>query len=107
MTIFDDGPAKGLTLSLSRAPVFLRVTQTPEGFDALDLIEDEPKPAEKLYAYRRIGESTMCFVDGVKDGRRTGWQEIIARYQLVKEQPSDERMRSKTAWQDWCRNAGA
>lgn len=47
MTTFIDGPAKGQTLMLRRNPVYLIVTEENGKFDALDQLEDAPKPTEK------------------------------------------------------------
>jgi len=61
MTTFKDGPAKGQTLMLRRAQMFLRVVQDPKGtWDALDQPDDTPKPEERLYAYRIDGQPAMA-----------------------------------------------
>jgi hypothetical protein len=52
MTTFEDGPAKGQTLMLQRAPLFLRVVIDPSGkVDALDQLTDKPASNEKIFAY--------------------------------------------------------
>ena len=101
MTRFVDGPAKGKVLMLRRAPRFLRVTEEAGQFDALDQLDDQPKPTEKLYAYEITGTAGYAFVDGPKCRGRYA----IASYHLVPQQPADEDMRTIARWHDWCVNA--
>lgn len=106
MISFIDGPAQNLTLSLARAPRFLRVVHGAK-WDALDQIGDEPASSETLYAYEcatpadQIGS---CFWDGrdPKTGRRTGGCSRIAEYRYVPNQPTDAQMRDQTHWEMWC-----
>ena len=54
MIQFLDGPAAGHPMRLRRAPIFLRVVvdeKTGE-VDALDQINDSPRPGEAMHAYR-------------------------------------------------------
>ena len=54
-TRFIDGPAKGVVLDLERTPHYLRVVHDSETWqwDALDQLDDEPKPTETIFVYRR------------------------------------------------------
>jgi hypothetical protein len=98
MTTFEDGPAKGQTLMLKRAAVFLRVVESNGTWDALDQLDDTPKPEEKIYAYQIIGKPGMMHLN--RGGGRSGWY-AIASYRLISPQPSDTEMRSTDAWWDW------
>jgi hypothetical protein len=102
MVIFLDGPAKGQVLSLSRATVFLRVVHDNKTWDALDQLDDTPKPDERIFAYQCSEYKGCAFIDGTGKDGRTGWRTAIASYQLVKDQPTDAEMRSTFGWQKWC-----
>lgn len=99
MTKFVDGPAKDKVLALHRAAKFLRVVQEGDQFDALDQPTDEPKPTEKLFAYRITENPGMCHINR---GRGKGGFYAIATYRLVAEQPTDEQMRDAKQWSEWC-----
>lgn len=101
MTTFEDGPAKGQCLMLKRSPRFLRVTQhlhPKETWDALDRLEDEPLVQEKLLAYERVGKPGVCHIHK----RGGGGFYTMASYRFVPTQPSDEQMRTVSAWREWC-----
>lgn len=105
MTRFIDGPAKGVTLMLRRAPLYLRVTIRPMPgagdklpWDALDQPEDTPTPDETLVAYIRQGPASGAFIDGP---RVAGFY-TLADYVMVPEQPTDAQMRDNAAWREWC-----
>lgn len=75
MTRFIDGPAAGKVLSLSNAPLLLRVVIDERGgVDALDVPTDEPRPNEKIHLYTRRGAVICGFIDGrdPKTGKRVG-----------------------------------
>lgn len=100
MTRFQDGPAKGKTLMLKRAPRFLRVVEDRKGgIDALDQLEDVPHAHETIHAYEMIGERGMCHVNM---GRGRGGFYSFANYALCKTQPSDEVLRCNDDWRAWC-----
>jgi hypothetical protein len=99
MTIFNGGPASGKVMNLRRAPLFLRVTETGGKYDALDQLSDAPRPEEKLFAYRRVGEPGAIHIRARGGG---GGFFALATYLLVTPQPADEAMRTATAWQAWC-----
>jgi hypothetical protein len=104
MTSFTNGPAKGQTLMLKRAPIFLRVVQDNAGkFDALDQPKDTPRPGEKLYAYRIREKPGSCHMSmRGATGQRTGGFYTIASYELVEEQPDQATMANADHWGAWC-----
>lgn len=103
MTIFLDGPAVLVNLSLARSPVFLRVVQNAAGeFDALDQLDDVAADDEQIVAYRLAGVPSVAFIDYTSKGRRYGKQVRMAKYRVVAEQPDDTTMRDTAAWRDWC-----
>lgn len=63
MTRFTDGPAQGLVLMLRRAARFLRVVHDGKKFDALDQLNDRPRPEE------RIGTQFDNIHDAMNKGR--------------------------------------
>lgn len=107
MATFIDGPAKGVHVSVSRAPIVLRVVQNPKGkFDCLDKLDDKPEPDEKIFLYMMRGRITSSgFVDGrdPETGKRTGHAFSEAEYTFFSEQPADSDMRTKPAWDGWCK----
>lgn len=107
MSRFLDGPARGVDLELRRAPLLLRVTRSPSGdWDALDQLDDEPKPDEIIYVYRREGEPTRAMVDWCdKGGRRRGGCREFADYQYVADAPVDAVLRNTDRWRDWAMTA--
>ncbi len=105
MTTFVDGPAKGKTLMLRRAVVFLRVTVNEAGeIDALDQPEDTPKPSEEwIYAYINTGEreGNVHIRYGGNKKHLSGFYPM-AEYRLYSFQPPDEIMRDNAKWREWC-----
>ena len=101
MTRFLDGPAEGQTLGLARAPKLLRVVQDGrKKWDALDRIEDVPRPEETVTVYVRVTEPFMVHVD-MRDRKKSGWYQG-ADYRVAKAQPSVEIARDTKKWQAWC-----
>ena len=99
MTTFQDGPAKGRTLMLKRAPIFLRVVVDARGkWDALDQVDDEPAADEKLYAYQLAENPGHCHINA---GRGRGGFYPMARYCLISPQPAESEMRTTLAWIKW------
>jgi hypothetical protein len=100
MTTFQDGPAKGQTLLLRRAPYFLRVTVDATGkWDGLDQPDDNPMPAEMIHAYHLVREPGMCHIRAT--GGRGGFYPI-AEYQMVTTQPELRDMETTDRWRAWC-----
>lgn len=104
MTTFLDGPAEGMALMLRRAPRYLRVTATRHAdhleWDALDQLEDQPRPGETLYAYEIEGEAGVCHI--YRRGGGSGWYAHAQYRWLADEQPDDATMRDSIAWRQWC-----
>lgn len=103
MIRFLDGPASRVVLCLRRAPVFLRAVFNPRSrkdqWDALDELDDEAKPHEELYAYRRIGPKGRMHLKACRAA--SGWYET-GEYRLVDAQPDEATMRDTAAWRVWC-----
>lgn len=100
MTTFEDGPAHKKPLLLQRSPLFLRVTESPDGkWDGLDQVEDTPNPEETLHAYRRDIVAGMVHL--YFGGGKGGWYRMVS-YRFVDPQPPDEDMRTNERWQAWC-----
>lgn len=96
MTKFLDGPAAGITLSIRRAPVFLRVVRDHAGrWDALDQLSDTPRYGETVHVYRKASN------DGSVHLRPGGWFQM-ATYRLHPEQPDVGTARSTNRWRAWC-----
>jgi hypothetical protein len=103
MTRFSDGPAKDQVLMLRRAARFIRVTEENGKWDALDQLEDKPRPTEKLYAYEAIREKVgYALIDCRGKNKSASGRYAIAEYRIVNPQPTDEQMRSNDAWAAWC-----
>ena len=101
MVEFLDGPAEGTSLSLRRAPVFLRVViDADKTVDALDQFDDQAKPSETIYVYRRVEYTGQAFVR--TRGRGGGCRrEAIAKYRLNDVQPNNEVLRDNDWWREW------
>lgn len=105
MIRFKDGPASGLTLTLRRAPLYLRVVfnRKTDEWDALDQLDDVALPHElPIVAYRRVGAAGACFLDWTEKGRRRGGRFTMATYEVVDPQPDDATARDTGAWRGWC-----
>jgi hypothetical protein len=102
MTRFLDGPAAGVNLMLRRSPLFLRVTDDGQDLDALDQIDDTPRPNERLYAYvmQQYLGAMHLLVRG-KDAAKRGGFFTRADYRYLEMQPDDADMRSNSRWHDW------
>lgn len=102
MTRFLDGPAIGKTLMLKRAPFFLRVTvsesREKKTFDALDQLEDQPRPNEDLFVYEMVGKPGSCHVRCGNGG--SGFY-MVADYKMVEVQPEDIILRDTAKWAEW------
>jgi hypothetical protein len=103
MTSFLDGPAAREMLMLWRAPIFLRVVENRRAktntWDALDQLDDEPKPHEVLYCYRLVKDTGWTHI---RAGRGCSGIYRNATYRVVANQPDQDTMRSKVGWRQWC-----
>jgi hypothetical protein len=105
MTNFLDGPAKGVRLVLSRAPIMLRVVQDKDGkWDALDKVDDVAAHDEKIFVYQleRAGPTVFIDVRDSKTGKRTGGMFAAGEYKFLPDQPKDAEIRTRKAWEKWC-----
>lgn len=104
MTRFIDGPAKGTTLFLRRAPHYLRVVQGPDGptapgtIDALDQLDDTPRASETVTAYEMVGGPSHMHVNRGRLG--CAWYRG-GEYRMVAEQPDDATLRDAARWRAW------
>lgn len=98
MTSFEDGPAHGAKLMLRRSPYFLRVTYDGKDYDALDQLEDKPKPEETIYLYRITAIPSWCHI---RASKAAGGMYSMANYAYVSPQPSDFILRDNEAWRTW------
>jgi len=106
MTTFEDGPAKGARLSLSRSPLLMRVVYTDAGeVDALDKLEDEPREGESIRVYILCGAPVRGFIDGRgKDGKRWGRSLSRGVYRLFERQLEGKLGRDRSSWELFCQN---
>lgn len=105
MTRFLDGPAEGKTLMLHRAPFFLRAVQAPDGtWDALDQLDDEPKPDERIVLYQLEGEPTWMHV--CRSPRSQSGMYRGGTYRLAANPPDEATLRDRRKWQWWANTEG-
>jgi hypothetical protein len=88
-------------LRLARTPRFLRFTLADGKWDALDQLDDEPGETEVVMA-AELKQRGSILVDGTRKGRRCGWTEHTADYELVPSPPTQEVLRSTERWRAWC-----
>lgn len=98
MTTFLDGPAKGVTLRLRRAPVYLRAVTSAGKWDALDQLDDRASEDETVFAYELVGEPTWYHIRAARgqSGCFRGGD-----YRLTQPQPDEAILRDTTQWQSW------
>lgn len=95
--------AQYATLTLDRAPLFLRFTQNAKGeWDALDQLDDVAEPGERIVVAQRHGEFGTIHVDRTVRGRRVGEWYRTADYRPVADPPSDAVARDNEQWKRWC-----
>jgi hypothetical protein len=99
---FLDGPAKGVELALRRVPKYLRVVRSCRGkWDALDQLDDEPRPREQIFVYVRRDDlpQSKMFVRASKRSLSGVW--FTCSYTFLQEQPEDFNVRTTWMWQQW------
>jgi hypothetical protein len=100
MITFLDGPAEGQKLSLRRAPLYLRAVQARNGrWDALDQLDDSPKPGERVHVYVKAADHGGLFVR--LSPRSASGYYPRADYRLCEEQPADDVARDTEQWRAW------
>lgn len=100
MSRFIDGPAKGVFLSIQRAPFFLRVVNSGGDWDALDQLDDQPKPDEEITVYMRVSVPALIHVH-LANPRRGYWMQS-ADYRVLPEQPLRDAVDQTDRWRQWC-----
>jgi len=106
MAKFLDGPAAGVSLSLRRAPMLLRVVQNRETktWDALDQLTDSPADNEDIYLYYIHPESFFKAHVCRSPRRLSGWLEE-ADYSLLPAtllRIDEEILRDQEVYAAWC-----
>jgi hypothetical protein len=105
MATFVDGPAADVYLSLRRAPKLLRVVRSSKGnWDALDQLDDTPKPSETIFVYELMNVPQIVHMK-MSPRSLSGYYAINANYRLYHWQPADEEMRDTEKWRAWCADA--
>lgn len=99
MTTFQNGPAHGVKLMLRRSPYFLRVTYDGNQYDALDQLEDAPKPEETIYVYRITALPGWCHIRASKPEASGTFS--MGSYEFVSPQPDAANVRDFEAWREW------
>jgi hypothetical protein len=106
--VFLDVPAirgKMPALELRRTPMFLRFVMTGtdwQTLDALDQLDDAPKPEERVLAAVKDGEDGCLHLDSRDNrGRRVGQWFKTATYRLIAPQPEQSVLRDAARWQAW------
>jgi hypothetical protein len=92
-----------LTLKRHPLPKFLRFVLTGSDWktlDALDQLDDAPRPGEFVIAAVKADESSVHF-DGYRGGKRAGWWERTATYERVPDQPPQDVLTDTARWQAW------
>lgn len=97
------GVCRGM-LELARRPKYLRfVLQGTDWttLDALDQLEDEPRPGEHVIAAVWT-KATVLHIHGTRNGRRFGeWRQVVT-YEPAPDQPPPDVLRDGARWRSWC-----
>lgn len=91
-------------LTLRRTPRFPRFVLTGTDWstlDALDQLDDTPRPGERVIAAEKRDESSVHY-DGVRNGRRFGEWHRTATYVPVPDPPPQDVLRDTERWRAWC-----
>lgn len=101
MITFRDGPAKGQTLQLRRAPFLLRVVQAADrSWDALDQLDDKPKRNEQIIVYQLDPQTLTRYHLSCGRWGGSGWY-MSGEYFVLEPQPDEEHLRETDAWRRW------
>ena len=99
MLKLKNGPVEG-SYACKRAPSYLRAVVDARGTrDVLDLPNDEPRPDERVYIYRRIGEAGQVHLNMGRSGG-TGFY-ALAEYEWIPG-TDGEAVRRIEDWRAWC-----
>lgn len=103
MIRFLDGPASGVTLTLRRAPIFLRVvTKDGTNWDALDEKGDEWRHGERVYVYILQDRPTAVHMKCARKAD-SGFY-AAGEYRHLDEEIAPGTLRDNESWTLWCRD---
>lgn len=113
---FAGGPADGRECWLQRAPLFLRIVvdrraelkrngkPPAAAIDALDLLDDEPRPHEDVYVYRCAWSTPPAHICMRGRGCHTS---VSAAYHYVDDVDAQELGLGDTeTWREWAEREG-
>lgn len=102
MVSFLLGPAGGISLALRRAPKLLRVVRSASGeWDALDQLDDEPRPREEIFVYQLDETIPVERFHVCRSPRSSSGWYVRAQYLYLLNQPLDSDVRTTVAWRAW------
>lgn len=106
MITFQGGPAeadkRAHGLCIKRAPLYLRIVRDSRGqWDALDQLGDFPKSDETVFVYRKVEDHGSIHLRRSKPGT-SGWF-MVAVYEYIEPQPSQDVLESNAKWAFWAR----
>lgn len=102
-TLRIGGVQFGPMLSLKRTPLYLRFVVTGENWktlDALDQLDDDAEPHETIIVAKAVRHGSV-HVDRTVNGRRVGEWFTQVEYERIEPQPTDDEVRTVSAWQAW------
>lgn len=92
-------------ITVERIPKFLRFTcagpLSSGNWDALDQLEDVPKPDEHVFA-ARLHSTSKVHIDRVVKRKRVGEWITTAEYRMIDDGPPEAVLRDNEAWRAWC-----
>jgi len=97
------------SLSLVRTPPLLRFVITGDDWktlDALDQLEDQPKPGERVIVAERKEVNPVHFKFSGKDKHKSGWYKWV-KYVSLEDQPPEDVVRDTAKWQEWAQQRWA
>ena len=106
MILFLDGPAKSVRLTtVRRAPLYLRLAQTPDGkWTALADLDAEPPQECVMFAYRKTGVGSWEWSGEWHEDEHGAMQREMLPggvYKEVEAPPSQAVMRKADSWRAW------
>lgn len=94
----------GPTLSVARAPLFLRFVYRCgdwKTLDSLDQLDDTPDADETIVVAKYKSGGSMHIDRIVKNCRVGEWRQY-ANYEFYEPQPADAEVRDNAKWREWC-----
>lgn len=101
---FVGGPLDGRELSLQRGPLFIRgvVNRGNGRRDALDLLDDEPRPNETVSVYQLVWRTPTSHICSRGEGCTLSY---MGTYRW-REDVDGEQLRDTEAWRAWAQAEG-